>query len=106
MEKRRLKQDVETFGHKEERTADHFKKVDQLIESLTSQGLHPAWAGYIAVRSQELQHPRQPIAAGQVVQTSVAAYWGNPADDPNPLLLVESADGRLGLCTQDMTEAA
>jgi hypothetical protein len=102
-EDRRLKKDVKQIEREEDfrLTPEEHRVIVQLV----SQGVSGRQAEELVRKKRERLHPRPPIPAGTVVRAWVAAHWGShPGDDPNPLLMVEAADGARGLTLKDDTE--
>jgi hypothetical protein len=104
-EKRKLKEDVQ----QEERFEDLLltREEKSAAAQLVARGIAPQQAEEWVRKKRQKQQPRPPIPAGTVVETWVAAYWGDkPEDDPNPLLTVEAPDGARGLAFKQDTEPA
>jgi hypothetical protein len=103
--KRRLKTTVEQTQQLDRMLAPLSPQEEQALNQILDLGVSRAQAEFWVRRKRELERERPPIPAGTIVTASVAGWWGsNPADDPNPLLLVEAPDGATGLTFEANTE--
>jgi hypothetical protein len=98
--KLRLKTAVERSSHKDELVAPLSPRENRAMDQIVASGISPAQADYWIRKKREEEIEREHIPAGTVVKAQVVGF----EDDPNPLLLVETADGAQGLTFKNNTE--
>jgi hypothetical protein len=100
----KLKREVEPKFRPEEYNAPLSPEERDALARTVAAGVSPMEAEYF-IRRKRAAALRRPLPADSIVTAYVVGWWGaKPEDDPNPLLLVESADGTQGLTFKNDTE--
>jgi hypothetical protein len=103
--KRRLKTSVQQTARAGDVAAPLSPQEVHALGQIVASGINPTQADYWVRKKREMQRENQNIPAGTVVDTYITAWWGDtPDDDPNPLLLVKTAEGVEGLTFLNNTE--
>jgi hypothetical protein len=103
--KRRLKTAVQQTVRAGDVAAPLSPQEVHALGQIVASGISPEQADYWVRKKRELQRESQNIPAGTVVDAYVTAWWGDtPEEDPNPLLLVKTAEGAEGLTFLNNTE--
>jgi hypothetical protein len=103
--KRRLKTSVQQTARAGDVLAPYSPQEVHALGQIVASGISPAQADYWVRKKREMQRESQNIPAGTVVDAYVTAWWGDkPDDDPNPLLIVKTAQGAEGLTFLNNTE--
>ena len=105
MEKRKVKIKVAGIYHLGDLALGFSQEEQKTLESLTADGMDKKQAQEF-VRKMRKDQANMMMAAGEVVTVIGRTSWPEEKDDPNPVLIVQSATGVVGLIRASNTDKA
>jgi len=105
VEKRRLKTKVVGVFHLGELAVGLTPEEQKSVDSLVADGMDKKQAREFALRLRKDQ-ANMTLAVGSLITVIGQTSWPSETDDPNPVLIVQSSTGVLGLVRASNTEKA